>query len=382
MRQLRIALLTVLLGTICAGPALADSHLGQGAASDAKIVDFGFSPDKVELTAGDRIEWTNTGDRPHTVTDRGGTFDTGPIAPNAKDSVTFSVPGRYTFFCRINPGKMNGVIEVKVGAELPKALRIEATDPTRDTSTPLSFTPNELEVEAGTPVVLANVGGKPHSLTADDGSFNTGIVAPGAGGGRFAGTNETVVPTKPGEFPFSCAVHPEAMKGVLTVTGEASEGPSKGASAAPNDTSIDIKDFEFDPAEASVAPGGTVTWRNTGQAQHTATFDPEVGEPLDTGTIEPGADDSLVAPTQPGSYSYRCTVHPAKMRGTLVVVGQGTADPTKANVEDEYQATAGGGPGGGISALALATAVAGAFLGGFGVSAFVRRKPSPPAQTP
>jgi plastocyanin len=365
LKKLQILMLGLFVSLMCAGPA----SFAQGQeATDADIVDFGFSPDKLEISAGDTIEWTNTGDRPHTVSDRGGTFDTGSVQPDASASVTFSTPGRYTFFCRINPGRMNGVIEVKASGDAPKAVRVEATDPTRDTSTPLSFTPDELEVEAGTPIVLANVGGKPHSLTADDGSFDTGIVVPGPQGGKFAGKNESIVPTAAGEFPFHCEVHPAAMKGVLTVTGESKGGPAAGG--APNKAAVDIVDFAFEPDEASVAPGGTVTWKNTGEAPHTATFD---DEDLDTGNLEPGSDGALVAPAEPGSYSYRCNVHPARMRGTLVVVGAGAEDPIKP--KDGYAAAAAGrGPGGGITGLALATGVIAAFLGGFGLSAFLRRR--------
>jgi plastocyanin len=163
------------------------------------------------------------------------------------------------------------------------------------------------------------------------------------------------------------------MTGTLTVTGESKDGPGA-ASTAPNKADIDIVDFAFEPAEASVAPGGTVTWTNTGEASHTATFD---DVDLDTSNLEPGTDGALVAPAEPGSYSYRCNVHPARMRGTLVVVGAGVEDPTKANV-DEAAPAAAEGPGGGISALALATGVIGAFVGGFGVASFMRKKPQTP----
>lgn len=226
------------------------------------------------------------------------------------------MPGRYYFFCRINPGRMNGTIVVNEGGQPGRAVSIQAVDPARPGEV-LSFDPSELTIRAGT----------------------------------------------------ACEVHPEAMKGVLTVTGEARAGPTA-ASAAPREASINIVDFGFEPKEASVAPGGTVTWRNTGNAPHTATFD---DVDIDTGTLEPGKDGALVAPAQPGSYSYRCNIHPAKMRAALVVVGQNVADPTKTQVDKPAEATS-GGPGGGVSALALATGVGGAFLGGFGVSAFARNK--------
>ena len=94
----------------------------------------------------------------------------------------------------------------------------------------------------------------------------------------------------------------------------------------------------------------------------------------------------LTAPDKPGSYSYKCKIHPAKMRGVLVVVGQNQADPTAtatAKATGPPPAAAGSsGPGGGISGFALATGVVAAFLGGFGISAFVRPRravASPPS---
>jgi plastocyanin len=242
----------------------------------------------------------------------------------------------------------------------------------------LSFDPDEVEVEAGTPVILANVGGKPHTLTADDGSFTTGIVAPGAAEGKFAGSNASVVPTTAGDIPFHCDVHPEAMKGVLRVTGEARNGATQG-SAAPSAASVEMKDFVFDPDEISVAPGGKVEWTNAGDANHTATvlevpgLD-DVGE-FDTGEIAPGAVGEFTAPSQPGNYAYQCNVHPARMRGVLVVAAPGAPDPTQVQAGEAKEA-ADDGPGTGIGVLALVTGVGGAFLGGFGVASFLRRSPS------
>jgi hypothetical protein len=63
------------------------------------------------------------------------------------------------------------------------------------------------------------------------------------------------------------------------------------------------------------------------------------------------------------------------MRGTLVVVGAGAEDPLKAEGGDAAAPASSEGPGGGISALVLATGVVGAFLGGFGVASFRRRPP-------
>jgi len=60
----------------------------------------------------------------------------------------------------------------------------------------------------------------------------------------------------------------------------------------------------------------------------------------------------------------------------LVVVGQNTADPTKGAAAAKPLVIK-SGPGTGVSGFVLATGVIAAFLGGFGISAFVRRKPTP-----
>jgi plastocyanin len=350
--------------------------LAQGAESKtAKIVDFSFDPGELKVAVGTKITWTNTGQRPHTVTDRGGTFDTRPISPGKTGSVTFSVPGRYAYFCRINPRKMNGVVEVTAGAQASRVNRIQAIDPARE-GDKLRFDPPRLEVQAGSTLVVANIGGKPHTLTADDGSFDTGTITPGAEGGRFAGTSATLTLPKAGTFRFHCEVHPAAMKGVLTVTGEeaAAGGGAAAASTAPNQASVSMQDLKFVEPEVSVAPGGQVTWKNDGKAPHTATFD---DVQLDTGTVQPGAEGRLTAPDKPGSYSYKCTIHPAAMRGVLVVPGANTADPTQEAAPAAPAAATGGGGGenrSALSYLALVTGAMGAFLAGFGVSAFVRHR--------
>jgi plastocyanin len=382
MRALRLLPLLALTGLVllaapasaAAGPAPAAAQAGE----QAKIVDFDFSPGRITVEAGTTVTWTNTGSRPHTATDRGGTFDTKPVAPRAKAQVTLSTPGTYFYFCRINPAKMNGVLVVEPGPDEPRAVRVQAVDP-GFVGDKLRFDPPELTVAAGTTLLVANVGGKPHTLTADNGAFDTGIVDPGAQGGRFAGHNASVTLNQAGTFKFHCEIHPAAMKGTVTVTGEAAAAGPAAASAGPREVDVGAVDFGFEPDNASVAAGGKVTVTNKGQAPHTMTFD---DVQLDTGNIAPGATADLTAPDAPGSYSYRCNVHPARMRGVLVVLGRDTDDPNAQAAAPPPAAApsagaGGGGPGAGVSAFVLAAAVVAAFLGGIGISAFaLRRRPA------
>jgi len=384
MRALRLLPLLPLLAltglVLLAAPAAtasvasARAPAAAQAGEAAKIVDFDYSPGRLTVEAGTKVTWTNTGSRPHTATDRGGTFDTKPIAPGAKAEVTLSTPGTYFYFCRINPAKMNGVLVVEPGPDEPRAVRVQAVDP-GFTGDKLRFDPPELSVAAGTTLLVANVGGKPHSLTADNGAFDTGIIDPGAQGGRFAGHNASVTLNQAGTFKFHCEIHPAAMKGTVTVTGEAAAAGPAAASAGPREVDVGAVDFGFEPNDASVAAGGKVKFANKGQASHTLTFD---DVQLDTGNIAPGASAELTAPDAPGSYSYRCTVHPAKMRGVLVVLGRDTEDPNAQAAAPPPAAPApsggGGGPGAGVGAFVLAAAVVAAFLGGIGISAFALRR--------
>jgi plastocyanin len=86
-----------------------------------------------------------------------------------------------------------------------------------------------------------------------------------------------------------------------------------GAPAAATPAVMTIADFAFSPL--TVAPGATVTVTNNDAMPHTVTA---VGGEFASGLIDPGASVAFVAPTQPGTYSFVCDLHPT-MQGTLVV---------------------------------------------------------------
>lgn len=71
------------------------------------------------------------------------------------------------------------------------------------------FRPATLEVQAGTEVTWHNNDVLIHTVTADDGSFNSGALRPGA---SFTHTFE-----EPGTYEYFCAIHP-AMTGTIVVT--------------------------------------------------------------------------------------------------------------------------------------------------------------------
>jgi plastocyanin len=64
-------------------------------------------------------------------------------------------------------------------------------------------------VGAGGQVTVNNRDGAPHTVTADDGAFDSGQVS-GGGASTFS------APSAPGSYDFHCDIHPE-MSGTLTV---------------------------------------------------------------------------------------------------------------------------------------------------------------------
>lgn len=70
----------------------------------------------------------------------------------------------------------------------------------------------------------------------------------------------------------------------------------------------------YAPDDLTVATGTTVTWTNNDSIAHTSTSD---GSGWNSGVIPPGGQFSSTFQT-PGTFSYRCTIHPG-MVGTVVV---------------------------------------------------------------
>jgi plastocyanin len=78
-------------------------------------------------------------------------------------------------------------------------------------------------------------------------------------------------------------------------------------------TSVTIADFAFGPGVITVRAGSTVTWTNKDQDAHTvAITGAPPSQPLVSG------DTYTHTFAQPGTYPYRCSIHPT-MRGMVVV---------------------------------------------------------------
>jgi plastocyanin len=75
-------------------------------------IDDDFDPANVSIKAGATIVWQFVGDRPHTVTDGQGAFDSGVLERGKTFSWTFDTPGEYSYYCTLHHA-MQGTISVR-----------------------------------------------------------------------------------------------------------------------------------------------------------------------------------------------------------------------------------------------------------------------------
>jgi plastocyanin len=94
-----------------------------------------------------------------------------------------------------------------------------------------------------------------------------------------------------------------------------SSSSTAGGSAGRGTNRVQIQNFAFHPPTMTVAPGSKVSVTNTDQTTHTFSA---VNGSFDSGDLNGGTSVSVVAPTKPGTYAYRCNIH-QYMHGVLTV---------------------------------------------------------------
>jgi plastocyanin len=82
------------------------------AVASATIQNFAFSPSVIHVLPGGTVTWTNKDTTPHTVTDIGGSFDSGSIAADGTYKMTFATAGTYTYHCTIHSMMANATVIV------------------------------------------------------------------------------------------------------------------------------------------------------------------------------------------------------------------------------------------------------------------------------
>ncbi len=211
-------------------------------------------------------------------------------------------------------------------------------------------------IPAGSQVRFVNRGGAKHSATADDRSFDTGLLDPGqelvitfdepgfypyycllhgTQGGVGMAASITVVEAGSGEVPVQDAAPPAPTETLAAPTEAAAPtgpeptqlpptpaeapSPTEAPAAAPLTFEIDMLDFTYSELSLEIPAGSTIVWTNAGDFKHSATAD---DGSWDTGLLDPNGVASITY-DEPGVYPYYCTLHGAPgrvgMAGTVTV---------------------------------------------------------------
>jgi plastocyanin len=152
-------------------------------------------------------------------------------------------------------------------------------------------------------------------------------------------------PTDPGA-PSPGTAQP-STGGPPTAAVPADPAPPRASTAATKAGSVSIvgastNSFAFSPARITVQSGDTVRWTSSSSAPHTVT-----GKGFDSGTLNQG-DDYSHRFTNPGSFSYICSIHPF-MKGTVTVKGDGSGGGGSGGGSSDRGGSSGGSSGSGSS---------------------------------
>ncbi len=74
------------------------------------VVDYLFQPQRVQISVGSTLSFSNSGTIVHTATAQDNSWDTGDIAPGQTSSVTFNSAGTFTYSCTPHPWMIAQVI--------------------------------------------------------------------------------------------------------------------------------------------------------------------------------------------------------------------------------------------------------------------------------
>lgn len=198
---------------------------------------------------------------------------------------------------------------------LPQATAIAADE---TISIGSSLSPKELTITPGTNVTWVNDDGERHRVRSETGpeEFDSGNLDPGE------------------SYTFNFAIEgtytyiddrnedDTAYHGTITVAADAPPpDPGDPPPPAPAAGDVNIVDRSFQPASLTIGEGGSVTWANNDDDEHTVTA---TDSSWDSGIFGDGATFSRTF-ADPGTYAYFCIIHP-DMTGTITVTSE-TGEP-------------------------------------------------------
>jgi plastocyanin len=233
--------------TAAAGGSTAGGSTAAGSVPSSATLTIGddyYQPTSFRIAVGGSVTFRNSGGDEHSATSNA--FDTGAMRGGSSVRKTFETAGTFDFLCMFHSDMRGTIKVVAAGAGGSAPAQAPKSDPT-PVATPapvvtgqtgtapttasvdiadFSFGPATIDVAAGGSVEWTNAGIAPHTVTAKDESFKSGMLETGS---TFRQTFAT-----PGTYEYVCAVHPD-MAGTVQVvaTGGAAAGSAPVAALAP-----------------------------------------------------------------------------------------------------------------------------------------------------
>jgi plastocyanin len=79
-------------------------------ATNVKIANFAFAPQRIEVKTGQKITWTNTDSAPHTVTaTKGADFESGTLQQGDTFTWKAEKAGTIEYFCAVHPSMVASI---------------------------------------------------------------------------------------------------------------------------------------------------------------------------------------------------------------------------------------------------------------------------------
>ena len=154
-----------------------------------------FTPNSIRVPLGTTISWINNDATTYTVTSDSTLFDSGDMIKGNVFSYVFNKAGTFTYHSKYQNG-MIGTIIVQSDT-IVKEVSINQ----------FAFSPASLTVNAGTVVKWTNNDPVSHTVTSEDGTFDSGIMNQGA---IYSHTFNAK-----GSFPYHCHLHPSMTATVV-----------------------------------------------------------------------------------------------------------------------------------------------------------------------
>ena len=130
----RARLIVVLVLAVVGGGssgALAHSNAAALATKNVEVVDFDYRPGSVKIAPGDTVNWTFSGEAPHTVTADDDSFDSGEMT-TGEFSMRFDEVGTYRYYCTLHGGPggegMSAIVVVEGSGDGEEAPSVNGDD--------------------------------------------------------------------------------------------------------------------------------------------------------------------------------------------------------------------------------------------------------------